>query len=134
MKHHVIEFAPPAEGLDGVLPFNTFRIGKVWAARVNDGDTVYLMDKKKMLIFGRATVGAVFTGGLHELAETHAVFNHNQIDNPDVENAPARLIANMQKRYGPHIAHNNKLTTVIYLRRIHDETEHPDYATRRLDC
>lgn len=134
MNHHVIEFAPPVEGLDGVLPFNTFRIGKVWASRVKDGDTVYLMDKKKMLIFGRATVGAVFTGKLRELAETHAVFNHNQIDNPDVESAPARLIANMQKRYGPHIAHDNKLTTVIYLRRIPDETEHSDHTSRRLDC
>ncbi|CAG9229129.1 hypothetical protein [Burkholderia vietnamiensis] len=126
MDHHVIEFTPPAEGLDGVFPFNTFRIGKVWASRLKDGDVVYLMDKTKMLIFGRAVVGSIFIGKLRELAEKHAVFNHNQIDNPDVEGAPARLIANMQKRYGPHIAHDNKLTTVIYLRRIHEESpDHP---------
>ncbi|MEZ2310846.1 hypothetical protein AB6809_29800 [Paraburkholderia sp. RCC_158] len=118
MEQYVIEFAPPAEGLDGVLPFNTFRIGKVWAGRLKEGDEVLLMWSKKMQVFGRATVGAIHTGKLRELAEQHAAFNHNQSGHPDVDGAPDRLIANMQKRYGPHIAHDNKLTTVIYLRRL----------------
>jgi len=118
MDQYVIEFAPPAEGLDGALPFNTFRIGRVWAGRIKQGDEVFLMWSKKMQVFGRATVGAIFTGKLRELAEVHAAFNHNQIDHPDVAGAPDRLIANMQKRYGPHIAHDNKLTTCIYLTRI----------------
>jgi len=118
MNQFVIEFAPPAEGFDGVLPFNTFRIGKVWASRVKQGDEVLLMWSKKMQVFGRAAVGTIYTGKLRELAVMHAAFNHNQIEHPDVAGAPDRLIASMQKRYGPHIAHDNKLTTCIYLKRI----------------
>jgi hypothetical protein len=118
LNHHVIEFAPPAEGLDGVLPFNTFRLGRVWASRLRTGDNVFLMDKPHMKVFGLAVVGRLFTGKLRELAEVHAHLNHNQIADPDAEGAAERLIANMMKRYGPHICHDNKLTTCIYLRRV----------------
>ncbi|MFP3614744.1 hypothetical protein SB778_32180 [Paraburkholderia sp. SIMBA_050] len=118
MEQHVIEFAPPAEGLDGVSVFNTFRLGRVWHDRLKTGDEVFLMWSKKMQVFGRAVVGDVHNGKLRKLAEAHARFNHNQSANPDTAGAAERLIANMMKRYGPHICHENKLTTCIYLRRI----------------
>jgi hypothetical protein len=118
MEQHVIEFAPPAEGLDGVSVFNTFRLGRVWAERLKTGDEVFLMWSKKMQVFGRAVVGDVHKGKLRELAEAHARFNHNQTGNPDTAGAADRLIANMMKRYGPQMVHENKLTTCIYLTRI----------------
>jgi hypothetical protein len=118
MQQHVIDFAPPAEGLDGVSTFNTFRIGRVWAGRLKPGDEVFLMWAKQMQVFGRAVVGEVLTGKLRELATQHARFNHNQTGNPDTAGAADRLIENMTRRYGPHIVHDNKLTTVVYMKRI----------------
>lgn len=114
MEQHVIEFAPPAEGLDGVLPFNTFRLGRVWHERLKTGDEVFLMWAKKMQVFARARVGAVYKGKLRELANEHARFNHNQLA-LDVAGAPDRLMANMTKRYGPHLITDTKLATCIYL-------------------
>jgi hypothetical protein len=118
MEQHVIEFAPPAEGLDGVSVFNTFRLGRVWHERLKEGDEVFLMWAKKMQVFGRAKVGPVHKGKLRELANLYAHLNHNQSANPDTAGAADRLIANMMKRYGPHICHENKLCTVIFLQRI----------------
>jgi hypothetical protein len=118
MDQQIIDFAPPAEGLDGVFVFNTFRVGRTWASKVKTDDEVLLMWAKKLRVFGRAVVGEVHTGKLRELAEQHARFNHNQTGNPDTAGAADRLIANMMKRYGPHIVHENKLCTVIYMKRI----------------
>jgi L-asparaginase II len=73
---------------------------------------------KKMQVFGRATVGPVHKGKLRELAILYAHLNHNQSANPDTAGAADRLIANMTKRYGPHVVHDNKLTTCIFLTRI----------------
>jgi hypothetical protein len=114
MEQHVIEFAPPAEGLDGVSVFNTFRLGRVWHERLKEGDEVFLMWSKKMQVFARARVGAVHKGKLRELANEHARFNHNQLG-LEVAGSADRLIANMTKRYGPHLINDTKLCTVIYL-------------------
>jgi hypothetical protein len=118
MEQQVIDFAPPAEGFSGAFYWNTFRLGRVWNDRVKEGDEVLLMMSKKLIVFGRAVISDVYVGKLRQLAETHAVFNHNQRDNPDTAGAPDRLIANMTKRYGPHLINNNKLSTVIYMRMI----------------
>jgi hypothetical protein len=115
---YALDFASPADGLDSEPIFNTFRIGRVWAARLHENDNVFLMDAKTKLVFGEAYVEDVMTGKLGELARQHARFNHNQIGKPDELGAANRLIANLTKRFGPHIVNENKLTTVIYLSRV----------------
>lgn len=95
-------------------------MGRVWNDRVKESDEVLLMMSKKLIVFGRAVIGEVHVGKLRQLADTHAVFNHNQRNNPDTAGAPDRLIANMTKRYGPHLINDNKLCTVIYVRNLQD--------------
>jgi hypothetical protein len=113
MNLYAIDFTPPMSGFKG--KFNTFRIGRVWSKRLKVGDEVLLLDKKQCLIFGRAVVTGLKTGALAELAEQCAYLNHNQKGQAR-DGAPERLMESLRKRYGPHIIHEGKLTTVIDLR------------------
>lgn len=100
-------------GLEG--SFNTFRLGLRYSKTLKPGDKVLLIDKSKMLCFGRATVKKVTVGILRDMANLYAHDNHNQKDTAP-EEAPDRLVENMIKRYGPHICNENKKVTVIYLK------------------
>ena len=104
------------EGIDDI--FNTIRVGKTWMKRIAPGDTVLLMDKKRSVIFGKARVQSILSGKLNAIEEDHARYNHNQKNNADIAIAPARLRINLRKRYGPQIIHDNKIVTVIYMKRL----------------
>lgn len=112
---YTLPFAPPMSGFEG--EFNTFRMSRGWAQRLNRGDKVLLFDAKQSIVFGEAKVLRVITGRLGELAVEHAAMNHNRKGEP-VEGAPERLIASMQRRYGPRIAEPGRWATVIYVRRL----------------
>lgn len=111
---YVIEFAPPMSGVED--SFNTFRLGLKYSKVLNPGDTVLLIDKKQSKLIGIALVEGVETGKLNHMAELYAHQNHNQ-KSLDKSGAPARLTANMIKRYGPHKCNENSKVTVIHLRR-----------------
>lgn len=115
MNTRVIGFIPPVIGVEG--NFNTFRIGGFFAARLNVGEEVMLMDEKEKVVFGKAVVEAVDVGQLGELCLTHGHQNHTEVANDPI-GAPERLFKTITKIYGPHIAKVNKKTTVISLRRI----------------
>lgn len=100
-------------GLEGT--FNTFRLGLRYSKVLKPGDKVLLIDKAKMVCFGRATVKKVVVGKLRDMANFYAHDNHNQKETLP-EQAPDSLVANMMKRYGPHICNENKKVTVIYLK------------------
>jgi hypothetical protein len=109
---NVIFFSPPMQGIEGT--FNTFRIGLRYSKLLKRGDKVLLVDLKGCVVIGHAKVKSVIVGRLDEMAKLYAHENHNQTG-LDGEGASDRLVANMQKRYGPHIASLEKKTTVIYL-------------------
>ena len=109
---YVIDFTPPMEGFDG--RFNTFRLGLGWSKRLSVGDRVFLADKKRSWIFGQAEVEGVMTGKLGEMANLYAAENHNHKSKP-IAQASENLIANMVRRYGPHICDREKKVTVIVL-------------------
>lgn len=115
MDMYIIDFTPPMENLDGA--FNTFRLGGKWAKVLEPGARVILADGKESRAIGLAEVISVVKGKLCEVAAEHACYNHNQRGKGKREAADA-LMENMRRRYGPHIAQDNKLTTVIYLRRL----------------
>ena len=109
----VIEFSPPMVGITGT--FNTVRLGLKLSRCLNVGDKVVLIDKRRAETMGAAFVESVHVGRLGDMAQLHAAENHNQ-RGLDREDAPKRLVANMVKRYGPHICNENKYVTVVYLR------------------
>lgn len=111
---YIIEFEPPVDNVVG--NFNTFRLGLRWSKDLKPYDHVLLADSKKKFAFGKAVVLEIITGKLQEVAELYAHQNHNQKHTPHGE-AAQRLITNMQKRYGPHIATLTKQTTVLFLHR-----------------
>jgi hypothetical protein len=112
---YVIEFEPPVDNVVG--NFNTFRIGLKWSKTLKPYEHVLLMDTKKKFVFGKAVVMEIMTGKLNEMAKLYAHQNHNQKHVLPPESPADRLIANMQKRYGPHIATLEKQTTVLFLHR-----------------
>lgn len=115
MEVQVIGFIPPAEGLEH--EFNTFRLGGALAKRLSVDQEVFLMNEKTKVVFGRAVVQRVEVGKLQELCVEHARFNHSELNNPP-EGADVRLLAYIQKIFGPHIAPPTKKACVIYLKRI----------------
>lgn len=112
----VIGFIPPIKGVNGV--FNTFRIGKRLAS-LAAGEEVLLMDQKRSVVFGRATVLDVTVGPLGALCACFAFENHTELDQQG-EHAE-RLFKTLQRIYGPHIATPKKTATVVRLRRVMDE-------------
>jgi hypothetical protein len=131
MHVQVIGFAPPYEGLDGY--FNTFRLGGTLALRLKPQDEVFLMDEKTKVVFGRAVVMAITVGKLKDMCQEHAAFNHRELNNSP-EGAPERLLAYVQKLFGPHIAKPEKKTTVLYLRRINEQDGIDGSATLRQEA
>jgi len=119
MLGYALDFTPPMEGLDKEF-WNTFRLGKIWHTRLKEGDSVFLLNKNKAQLFGMALVVQMNIGRLDDMAKQFAFKNHNQLGvKPARRSAAAeRLMENMTKRYGPHIVHPGKLTTVITLQRI----------------
>ena len=118
MEQVVIGFIPPLVGMDE--DFNTFRMGRRLAA-LKEGEEVFLMDEKRKVVFGRATVLDVSVGPLSALCAVFASENHTELDRPDSENSAERLYQTLQRIYGPHIVSPNKTATVVKLRRVRDE-------------
>lgn len=110
---YVLEFAPPAQGLEG--NFNTFRLGRAWSKKLNKGDVALLIKKPELFVLAEARVTKVLVGRLREMATLYAHENHNQRLG-DREGAAERLIESMKRRYGPHMVDDNRFVTVIYLR------------------
>ena len=111
----IMEFAAPMSGIDG--EFNTFRLGGAWSKRVAPGDKIVLMDKKECALMGWALVTGVHVGKLNELSTLHGFHNHNQ-KHLSPEGAGDRVVAAMQKRYGPHKCRDTSMVTVINMKRI----------------
>ena len=117
MERVVIGFIPPIVGVNG--DFNTFRMGRRYAS-LSEGEEVFLMDEKRKVIFGRATVLDVSVGPLSALCAVFASENHTELDKTDGESAE-RLYRTLSRIYGPHIVSPNKTATVVKLRRVKDE-------------
>lgn len=105
---YVIGFMPPLVGLEG--DFNTIRIGGKWSKTLHVGDEVALMDEKSKFIVGNAVVTDIDSGKLIEVLDKHWMNNHTGLNRAELEQ-------HIKKIYGPHIAGDTKLTSVVYLRR-----------------
>ena len=116
MEQVVIGFIPPVVGVNG--EFNTFRMGRRYAS-LAEGAEVLLMDQKRMVVFGKATVLDVSVGPLSALCAVFASENHTELEHNDGEHAE-RLYRTLEKIYGPHIVKPNRTATVIKLRRVSD--------------
>lgn len=115
MEQKVIGFIPPVVGTEE--EFNTFRLGTTYAKTLSPGDEVLLLNEKAKIVFGRARVERIETGGLGEMCLLHAHKNHTELGK-DPNFAPLRLMETLRRIYGPHIATLTKKTTVIYCRRL----------------
>ena len=115
MNVPVIGFIPPHIGMEA--DFNTFRLGLKLSKQLTLGAKVFLMCQKTMTVFGVAEVLGISTGSLTTMLLDHALKNHSELHLQDTQNSPKRLFELMQKIYGPHIATENKKTTVVHLRR-----------------
>jgi len=111
---HVIDFSAPMDGLTD--EFNTVRLGMKLSRSLEPGDTVMLVEKPKSVLIGWAQVIRTDVGTLKDIAARYAALNHNQ-KGLDPDGAPARLIENMVKRYGPHKCGENSKVTMIHLKR-----------------
>lgn len=120
MNVRVVNFVAPVVGVDS--DFNTFRLGSFYAKRLLPGETIFLLNEKERIVFGKAKVMSVEVGPLGEMCMIHAHKNHTELDN-DPMTAPERLNDTLRKLYGPHIAKLNSKTTVIYLKRMNDGDE-----------
>lgn len=108
-----IAFGYPRRGLSG--EFATFRLGRLAAEKYPPGARVELVDSRSKKTLKRATVTAVFTGVLTEMAARHAHQAHNWKEHPDAER-PGLLIASMKKRYPPNRVLDTSICSVIYLK------------------
>ena len=114
MEQVVIGFIPPIVGVEA--EFNTFRLGKKFGT-LPIGSEVLLMDEKRKVVFGKATVTDVTVGPLSALCAVYAPENHTELQHQDGKHAE-RLYQTLTKIYGPHIVKPDKTATVIKLRRI----------------
>lgn len=101
-------------GIFGV--FNTFRLGRAWSKRLNEGDSVLLINKKESSYIGYARIIAVHTGKLSDMGEQYGSQNHNQKHLPS-EGAGKCVTDATIKRYGPHKCDDNSVVTVILMKR-----------------
>lgn len=111
-----VGFIPPVVGVDGV--FNTFRLGSFYSKNLKIGEHVFLLDEKTKRVFGKAEVTEIITGKLKEMCELHGQNNHTELVKEDRSNSAESLMLLLRKIYGPHIATDNKGSTVIYMKRI----------------
>lgn len=107
-----ISFGYPRRGLTG--QFNTFRLGQRYAERCVPGVEVELIDSRTKKLLKRATVTAVHTGKLSDMAQLHAHQAHNWKDHP-ADERPRLLTASMCRRYPPGRCTEDSLVSVIYL-------------------
>lgn len=115
MSVRVIGFIPPVVGVDGV--FNTFRLGGFYAKHLLPDETVYLLDERMKIVFGRAKVISVTVGPLLDMCDEFGHENHTELGSYPFD-APSGLMKTILKIYGPHIAKPTSKTTVIKLERI----------------
>ena len=80
-----LAFSYPRRGLTG--EFNTFRLGSRAAEKHPPGSVVELVDSRSKRPLLSATVTAVFTGTLTEMAARHAHMAHNWKDSPPEQRA-----------------------------------------------
>ena len=111
-----IGFIPPVIGVES--EFNTFRLGSFYSKNLRIGEEVFLLDEKTKRVFGKAKVTEIITGKLKELCLAHAHNNHTEVVKEDRTNSAESLMLLLRKIYGPHIATDNKGSTVIYMKRI----------------
>ncbi|UUZ75413.1 hypothetical protein LP414_27240 [Polaromonas sp. P1(28)-13] len=130
MNIPVIGFIPPFIGVEGV--FNTFRLGLTLTKRLQPGMEVFLMCEKTKTVFGRAEVISLSTGPLTQMCLEHGRHNHSELGKPDPETSPERLLTLVRKIFGPHIATDNKKTTVVYLRRMYGSRTNEHDADRQV--
>lgn len=109
-------------GLD--LPqWNTVRVGRAWASRLQPGKMVYIANTVDKKIIGQAEVLTSATAKLDQILETHAHMNHAiQVEIADGktlrDDAPARLLRILKNAYGTSIAQPDRDASVIYLGRV----------------
>ena len=119
MHKQVIGFIPPIVGVEE--DFNTFRMGKK-LTRLVEGEEVFLMNTKELIVFGEAVVVRVDMGTLDEMCVLHGDKNHSEL-HKDPDDAARSLYQTILKIYGPHMVHPKKVFTVISLRRIGDKSD-----------
>lgn len=112
MDKYALDFAPPLMGLDG--QFNTFRLGVAWTRRVQENDTLLLINRARSLVIGRARIHSIDSGKLSDMASKHAMFNHNHKGYSQTV-AAERLVTSMIKRYGPQKCNEDSKVTVLYM-------------------
>lgn len=115
----VLGFRRPLLGFENER-FSTFRLGDAWRKRLYKGALVGLYNKDKGELFGYAEVEKLELDGLRSACERFSHFNHSQL-HLDKENAPQRMYKRLSKLYGPSAASENKLTTVIFLRKLNQD-------------
>jgi hypothetical protein len=115
---HYLTFRPPLVGFED--EFNTIRLGKKWATRLDLGQYVLLVDARDEIAFGLAVVQYLEVGKLAFICDHYGDRNHTQIgfEVAQCGIAGARVLEVIRKMYGPHIALPTKTATVIGLRRI----------------
>ena len=107
----VLNFIPPLENLSG--KFNTFRLGIGHFQRLDLGDSVALYDSKVGRVFDAGEVCGLYGGKLTDMLKTHAKNNHSQIGN--TLNPVQSLRKVIDRLYGPTIATDNSMVSVIYI-------------------
>ena len=116
MEKQVIGFIPPIVGVEE--EFNTFRMGKK-LTRLVEGEQVFLMNSKELIVFGEAVVVRVDVGTLDEMCVLYGENNHTELGK-DPDDAARSLYQTIMKIYGPHLVHPKKIFTVISLRRVNE--------------
>jgi hypothetical protein len=115
MEVRCLGFIPPVVGVE--KDFNTFRLGSTLYKALEPGMNVYLLDTKKLIVFGSAVVRRIYNGPLWEMCLDHGANNHTELGKDDIDFQES-MFKTMQKMFGPQIALPTKNCTVIYLSRL----------------
>lgn len=108
----ILSFRKPLLGLEA--EFNTFRLGKAWAGRVQIGRQVTLMNVEDNTIIGQATVQKVAVDKIPNALKDHAAFNHMTLGEKEPEKKLREIVRGI---YGKHLVTDDRLVSVIYLAR-----------------
>lgn len=109
-----LTFAPPHQGFEG--EFNTLRMGKLWATRLQKGDMVAITDSKTGEVVKWAEVTEVHIDRLPNILRDHAHRNHKETTLNDPAGAAQRRRESMMKLYGPRTVVDSRWASAIYLR------------------